>query len=91
MKFIEQQYIADEDLWVETFYSKDLMLLLLNKLHISLFICAHVFSTTFTDCQVDDSCTVAELIKMIAAKIGTYVCSVFSTLYAYTGTGTCIY
>ena len=27
--------IADEDLRVETFYSKDLMLLLLNKLHIS--------------------------------------------------------
>ena len=27
--------IADEDLRVETFYSKDLMLLLPNKLHIS--------------------------------------------------------
>ena len=28
-------HIADEDLRVETFNSKDLMLLLLNKLHIS--------------------------------------------------------
>ena len=28
-------HIADEDLQVDTFYSKDLMLLLLNKLHIS--------------------------------------------------------
>ena len=26
-------HIADEDLLVETFYSKDLMLLLLNELH----------------------------------------------------------
>ena len=34
--------IADEDLQVETFYSKDLMLLLLNKLHISYRLCVRV-------------------------------------------------
>ena len=31
----DDHHIVDEDLRVETFYSKDLMLLLLNKLHIS--------------------------------------------------------
>ena len=38
--------IADEDLWVETFYSKDLMLLLLNKFHISY---VHTYMTVFMD------------------------------------------
>ena len=32
------KFIADVDLRVEMFYSKDLMLLLLNKLHISTYV-----------------------------------------------------
>ena len=38
MKFIEQQQFADEDLRVETFYSKDLMLLLLNTFQMYVYL-----------------------------------------------------
>ena len=45
-------HIADEDLQVETFYSKDLMLLLLNKLHISKINYIFISIDVYTYCIV---------------------------------------